>query len=55
MMIIFAVLLGIISGLFRVLGTASESVAYAVMFCTLFVPLIDKYTSPKEAEGKEAA
>ena len=53
--IIFAVLLGIISGLFRVLGTASESVAYAVMFCTLFVPLIDKYTSPKEAEGKEAA
>ncbi len=53
--IIFAVLLGIISGLFRVLGTASESVAYAVMFSTLFVPLIDKYTSPKEAEGKEAA
>ena len=53
--IIFAVLLGIISALLRVLGTASESVAYAVMFCTLFVPLIDKYTSPKEAEGKEAA
>ena len=53
--IIFAVIVGIISGLFRVLGTATESVAYAIMFSTLFTPLIDKYTTPKEAEGKEAA
>ena len=53
--IVFAVILGVISGLFRVLGTASESVSYAIMFCTLFTPLIDKYLSPKGAEGKEAA
>ena len=51
--VVYGVLLGLITGLFRVLGTSTESVSYAVLFCSMCVPLIDKLTSPK-AE-KEAA
>lgn len=45
--IVYGVVLGAITGLFRVLGTSTESVSYAVLFVTLLVPLIDKFTSPK--------
>lgn len=51
--VIYGVCLGLITGLFRVLGTSTESVSYAVLFCTLLVPLIDKLSTPKEV--KEAA
>lgn len=51
--VIYGVCLGLITGLFRVLGTSTESVSYAVLFCTLLVPLIDKLSTPKAV--KEAA
>lgn len=51
--IIFAVLLGILTGIFRLFGGSAEGVSYAIIFCNLLVPLIEKITIPK-AFGKGA-
>lgn len=51
--IVFGCILGILTGIFRVLGTTSEGVSYAIIFCNLLVPLIEKFTIPKPF-GKEA-
>ncbi len=45
--IIFGILLGIFTGLFRIFGNSAEGVSYAIIFCNLLVPLIEKYTIPK--------
>lgn len=52
--IVFGVCLGLLTGLFRVLGGTAEGVSYAIIFCNLLVPLIDKATRQK-AFGKERA
>lgn len=49
--IIFGILLGILTGLFRVFGNNAEGVSYAIIFCNMLVPLIEKVTIPK-AFGK---
>jgi len=51
--VVFAILLGIFTGLFRVFGNNAEGVSYAIIFCNLLVPLIEKVTLPK-AFGKGA-
>lgn len=59
--IIFAAILGILTGLFRVFGNSAEGVSYAIIFSNLLVPLIEKLTVPlafgvkKERKAKEAA
>ena len=44
--IIFAIMLGILTGLFRLFGGSAEGVSYAIIFCNLLVPLIEKVTKP---------
>lgn len=53
--IVFGICLGLLTGAFRLLGTenaAPEGVSYAIIFCNLLVPLIEKVTLPT-AFGKE--
>ena len=48
--IVFGICLGILTGIFRLLGSensAPEGVSYAIIFCNLLVPLIEKITWPK--------
>lgn len=45
--IVYGIMLGIMTGVFRVFGNTAEGVSYAIIFCNLFVPLIDKYIRPK--------
>ncbi|HBA96683.1 MAG TPA: Na+-transporting NADH:ubiquinone oxidoreductase subunit D [Lachnospiraceae bacterium] len=44
--IIFGVVLGILTGIFRIFGASAEGVSYAIIICNLFVPLIEKITIP---------
>lgn len=44
--IIFAVILGVLTGIFRMFGSMAEGVSYAIIFCNLLVPLIEKVTIP---------
>ncbi len=50
--IVFGVILGILTGLFRIFGSSAEGVSYAIIIGNLLVPLIEKYTLPV-AFGKE--
>ena len=54
--IVFGVLLGLLTGLFRIFGGSAEGVSYAIILGNLFVPLIEKYTLPVAfgKEGKKA-
>ena len=44
--IVFGILLGIFTGIFRIFGGSAEGVSYAIIFCNLLVPLIEKVTMP---------
>lgn len=48
---VYGVLLGILTGLFRVFGPSAEGVSYAIIIGNLLVPLIEKMTLPR-AFGK---
>ncbi len=50
--IIFAILIGILTGIFRIFGSSAEGVSYAIIIGNIFVPLIDKYAIAKPF-GKE--
>lgn len=50
--IAFGILLGILTGLFRIFGGSAEGVSYAIILSNILVPLIEKVTLPK-AFGKE--
>lgn len=52
--IVFGMLLGLFTGIFRILGQSAEGVSYAIIFCNLLVPLIERATMPKSF-GKERA
>ena len=45
--VIFGIILGLLTGIFRVFGASAEGVSYAIIIGNLLVPLITKYTSPK--------
>ncbi len=49
--ILFGILLGVLTGLFRLFGGSAEGVSYAIILGNLLVPLIEKATLPK-AFGK---
>ena len=57
--IVYGVILGILTGIFRCFGASAEGVSYAIIFSNLLVPLIEKYTVPmafgkvKEKGGKK--
>lgn len=44
--IVYGVCLGIFTGLFRIFGGSAEGVSYAIIFCNLLVPIIEKFTMP---------
>lgn len=44
--IVFAVCLGLLTGIFRAFGPSAEGVSYAIILCNLLVPLIEKVTVP---------
>lgn len=50
--IVFGVMLGILTGIFRIFGASAEGVSYAIIFCNMLVPLIERVTLPA-AFGKE--
>lgn len=43
---LFGILLGILTGIFRIFGPSSEGVSYAIIIGNLLVPLIEKVTLP---------
>ena len=50
--IIYGILLGILTGLFRLFGSAAEGVSYAIIISNVIAPIIEKYTIPR-AFGKK--
>jgi electron transport complex protein RnfD len=53
--VIFAAALGILTAIFRIWGGSAEGVSYAIIFCNLLVPLIERVTLPVPfgKEGKK--
>lgn len=45
--VVYAAILGVLTGLFRVFGNAAEGVSYAIIFTNLLVPIIEKFTVPR--------
>ncbi len=50
--IVFAVILGLLTGIFRLYGGSAEGVSYAIILTNILVPSINKLTIPK-AFGRE--
>lgn len=48
---VYGILLGLLTGLFRIFGSSAEGVSYAIIIGNLLVPLIEKMTLPR-AFGK---
>ena len=44
--IVYGIILGIMTGLFRFFGGSAEGVSYAIIFSNLLVPLIERLTLP---------
>lgn len=57
--IVYGIILGCLTGLFRMFGGSAEGVSYAIIISNMIVPLIEKYTPPtafgKKKTKKEAA
>ena len=45
--IVYGIILGVLTGLFRIFGGSAEGVSYAIIISNLLVPLIEKVTLPK--------
>ncbi len=45
--ILFGILLGLLTGLFRLFGNSAEGVSFAIIFANLLVPLIEKISIPR--------
>ena len=44
--LIYGCCLGVVTAIFRLFGGSAEGVSYAIIFCNLMVPLIEKVTKP---------
>jgi len=57
--IVFGIVLGCLTGIFRLFGASAEGVSYAIIFSNMLVPLIERATIPrafgivKEAKNNE--
>lgn len=45
--ILYGIVLGILTGIFRIFGASAEGVSYAIIFSNLLVPLIERITIPR--------
>ena len=43
---VYGVILGVLTGIFRVFGASAEGVSYAIILSNILCPLIEKYTVP---------
>ncbi|MBO4809795.1 MAG: RnfABCDGE type electron transport complex subunit D [Lachnospiraceae bacterium] len=52
---VYGIILGVLTGIFRIFGPSAEGVSYAIILSNLLVPLIEKWTMPKAfgAGGKK--
>lgn len=53
--VIYGVILGLLTGIFRIFGANAEGVSYAIIITNLLVPLIEKFTVPRAFGIKKAA
>ena len=62
--IVYGILLGLLTWLFRMFSKSAEGVSYSIIFINMLVPMIENYTRPralgvvkakKDKSGKEAA
>lgn len=44
---VYGIILGLLTGIFRVFGNSAEGVSFAIILGNLLVPLIERYTFPK--------
>lgn len=44
--IVFGIILGLLTGIFRIFGANAEGVSYAIILSNLLVPLIERFTIP---------
>ncbi|MGN0318870.1 MAG: RnfABCDGE type electron transport complex subunit D [Lachnospira sp.] len=51
--LLFGLCLGLLTFIFRMFGGSAEGVSYAIIFCNLLVPLIEKVTVPKSFGKKK--
>jgi Na+-translocating ferredoxin:NAD+ oxidoreductase subunit D len=49
--VIYAIGCGVMTSVIRIYGGYPEGVSYSILFMSLFVPLIDKYTKPRAFGG----
>ena len=45
--VVYGILLGVLTGIYRLWGASAGGVSYALIFCNLLVPLIERVTIPK--------
>ncbi|MCI8859155.1 RnfABCDGE type electron transport complex subunit D [Lachnospiraceae bacterium 66-29] len=45
--IVYGILLGLLTGLFRIFGANAEGVSFAIILSNLLVPIIEKFTIPR--------
>lgn len=49
--IAYAVLLGLLTGIYRTIGSTAENISYAVITANLFIPLINKFLPAEKEEA----
>ena len=52
--LLYGILLGLFTALFRTVGSSAEGVSYAIIICNLLVPLIETITIPKPFGSEKA-
>ncbi len=52
--LLYGILLGLFTALFRTVGSSAEGVSYAIIICNLLVPLIENITIPKPFGSEKA-
>ncbi|WP_034446540.1 RnfABCDGE type electron transport complex subunit D [Butyrivibrio sp. AE2032] len=53
--VIYGVILGLLTGIFRIFGANAEGVSFAIIISNLLVPLIEKFTIPRAFGIKRTA
>lgn len=51
--VFFGILVGLLSGIFRVFGSTADSVSYAIIIANMFVPFIDNFSMQKPYGHRE--
>ena len=53
--VIYGIILGLLTGIFRIFGANAEGVSFAIVIANLLVPLIEKFTIPRAFGIKKTA